>query len=282
MQLLGYTVSGSFGGLLHNHMVSRQGAWNDMLMMKQFMVTLMENQKSGIKSHIHWPDQGFDFDCALGDLSINESVDQTGFQYSISFQVVNQSAMRSGANMSSVFDLILTKVGFKSPGTDGAYHGGGGDTEWLRKQVYVSGMGSSGPGVSSSTDDSYQSSVNVSGDSSIEELKKYARDLVLNKYHWTEADYNALVELWNHESNWSYKADNPYSDALGIPQAMYNQKTHPELFNYPEYKDFKNNPKTQINWGLWYISTAYGNPSKAWAHWQARVPIDGKDVGNWY
>lgn len=274
VQLLGYTVSGTFSGLLHGRTVSRQDAWNDMSMLKSFMVNVMENQKNGTPAHVSWPDQGLDFDCALGDLQISESVDQTGFNYSIGFQVVNRSAMRSGSNMSSIFDTILSQIGFKIPGTTGAYHGGHGD---FSKITQITGMGGTGPGATSGSSESSSDSsgAQLSTDSSIAAIQQYAHDQVLNKYHWSEADFQALVQLWNHESEWKYNAGNPTSSAYGIPQAMMS--AHDDL-----PADYKTNPKAQVDWGLRYIAGRYGTPSAAWAFWQRRVPINGKDVGHWY
>ena len=41
-------------------------------------------------------------------------------------------------------------------------------------------------------------------------------------------------------------------------------------------------PAMQIEAGLRYITNRYGTPSAALAHWQRRVPINGRDVGHWY
>ena len=38
-------------------------------------------------------------------------------------------------------------------------------------------------------------------------------------------------------------------------------------------QDWKNNYKTQTNWGLNYIQGRYGNPTKAWEHFKEK---------NWY
>lgn len=93
---------------------------------------------------------------------------------------------------------------------------------------------------------------------------------------WAGKQWDALFQLWTKESNWNHKADNPGSDAYGIPQAMSNQ--------YPETATaaWRNSPAKQIKWGLDYIKRRYGTPQKAWNHWQARVPIGGRDVGHWY
>lgn len=72
--------------------------------------------------------------------------------------------------------------------------------------------------------------------------------------------FTRLVNLWERESNWSHLAENPSSDAYGIPQSLPASKmaTHGT--------DWKTNHKTQINWGLDYIDGCYGSPCKAWEH----------------
>jgi len=98
------------------------------------------------------------------------------------------------------------------------------------------------------------------------------------KYGWTDANdqWDALFKLWTKESNWNHLAQNPGSGAYGIPQAMPGRKMA------SEGPDWRTNPATQIRWGLKYIRGRYGSPQKAWDHWQARVPLGGKDVGHWY
>ena len=96
----------------------------------------------------------------------------------------------------------------------------------------------------------------------ISELQAYARDLVINKYGWTESDFNALVNLWNRESGWNVYASS--NGCYGIPQAKPGNKMK------SEGSDWKTNGKTQIRWGLKYIAGRYGTPSKAWKHFQKK------------
>ena len=102
----------------------------------------------------------------------------------------------------------------------------------------------------------YKSSSNYS----VSELQAYARELVLNVYGWSEADFNALVALWNKESGWNANAHNKRSGAHGIPQALPAKKMK------SEGSDYYTNGKTQIRWGLKYISGRYGTPTKALQH----------------
>lgn len=90
------------------------------------------------------------------------------------------------------------------------------------------------------------------------EIQKYAHDLVINQYGWTEADFAALVKLWNRESGWNPNSRNSYSGACGIPQALPCSKIANAFGD--------NSWQSQVKWGLRYISGRYGSPSNAWAH----------------
>jgi hypothetical protein len=86
-----------------------------------------------------------------------------------------------------------------------------------------------------------------------------------SKYGFNEADYAALVHLWNKESGdprernkvtWNPLAQNPNSTAFGIAQFLNGtwagtgiQKTA--------------NPYRQIDAGLMYIKSRYGSPQRA-------------------
>lgn len=81
-------------------------------------------------------------------------------------------------------------------------------------------------------------------------------------YGWsTGSEWTALVNLWNRESGWNNKADNPQSGAYGIAQALPPTK-------YPAAGQASggSSASAQISWGLSYIKSTYGSPSAAWAH----------------
>ncbi|WP_329271966.1 C40 family peptidase [Streptomyces sp. NBC_01451] len=99
--------------------------------------------------------------------------------------------------------------------------------------------------------------------------KKMAAD-----YGWTGGQWDALYKLWMRESEWRHWADNPNSDAYGIPQAMSN--IHKETAT----SAWRNSPAKQIAWGLKYIKGRYGTPSKAWSFWNSKNPHWYKD-GAW-
>lgn len=96
------------------------------------------------------------------------------------------------------------------------------------------------------------------------EYQAYAKNLCINTYGWTENDFNCLVKLWERESNWNPNAHNKSSGAHGIPQSLPASKMA------SEGSDYMTNYKTQIRWGLKYITNRYGTPSNAWAHSQQK------------
>jgi hypothetical protein len=62
------------------------------------------------------------------------------------------------------------------------------------------------------------------------------------------------VALFQRESGWSVTADNPTSDAYGIPQALPGSKMGP---------GWQSNPYVQIRWGINYTYSRYGGPCAA-------------------
>lgn len=92
--------------------------------------------------------------------------------------------------------------------------------------------------------------------------KEYAQ-AELKHRGYLRNNWECLESLWQKESNWRPKADNPKSTAFGIAQLLGETST---------------DPFTQIDNGLRYIEHRYGNPCKAWEAWQER---DKKGVG-WY
>ncbi|WP_026642209.1 CHAP domain-containing protein [Bifidobacterium tsurumiense] len=101
------------------------------------------------------------------------------------------------------------------------------------------------------------------------EAQSIARQMIASGYkEWdNENDWQALVWIWDHESGWRWNADNPTSDAYGIPQALPGSKMA------SAGADWKDNAATQIKWGLDYIKGRYGSPGRAKQFWLAH---------NWY
>jgi murein DD-endopeptidase MepM/ murein hydrolase activator NlpD len=85
-------------------------------------------------------------------------------------------------------------------------------------------------------------------------------------YGWKGNEWDALYQLWQHESGWRAVADNPTSEAYGIPQSNPGSKMA------TAGRDWATNPATQIKWGLKYIKDRYKTPSSAWSFWQAQSP----------
>jgi resuscitation-promoting factor RpfB len=79
---------------------------------------------------------------------------------------------------------------------------------------------------------------------------------------WGLGEFACLDNLWGKLSGWDVHAKNPSSGAYGIPQALPGPKMA------SEGSDWKDNPETQIKWGLQYIAERYLTPCDAWAHWQ--------------
>lgn len=73
---------------------------------------------------------------------------------------------------------------------------------------------------------------------------------------WTGAEFVCLSRLWGPlEGSWNQHADNPFSTAHGIPQALPGSKMGP---------GWRFDVRRQITWGLTvYIPDRYGTPCKA-------------------
>ena len=85
----------------------------------------------------------------------------------------------------------------------------------------------------------------------------YAEELFL-QYNWSHDEMACLIPLWNAESHWNYKADNPESTAYGIAQIL-GETSH--------------DPSAQVRKGLKYIAHRYDKPCTAWQFWK---------LHNWY
>jgi uncharacterized protein YabE (DUF348 family) len=84
---------------------------------------------------------------------------------------------------------------------------------------------------------------------------------------WDDNEFQCLVNLWQRESNWRVNAENEWSGAYGIPQALPGDKMA------AAGDDWRTNPETQIRWGLGYIANRYNTPCGAWEFFLDR---------NWY
>jgi hypothetical protein len=83
---------------------------------------------------------------------------------------------------------------------------------------------------------------------------------MLRSFDWTKRQFKYLNELWDRESGWRVFAENPYSGAYGIPQAL------PPVKMAADGSNWRTSARTQIRWGLGYIKDTYGSPRRAWNH----------------
>jgi len=89
--------------------------------------------------------------------------------------------------------------------------------------------------------------------------RQVARRL-LHRFHWSKRQFWYLDPLWARESSWNIHAQNLYSGAYGIPQAVPGSKMA------SAGRHWRSRARTQILWGLRYIKSRYGSPAAAWAH----------------
>ena len=87
--------------------------------------------------------------------------------------------------------------------------------------------------------------------------------VLMPQFGLASADFDCVDRIWTQESNWNVHADNPSSSAYGIPQALPGSKMS------TAGADWRNNPETQIRWGLEYIAKRYGTACSAWSFKQS-------------
>ena len=101
------------------------------------------------------------------------------------------------------------------------------------------------------------STANLSGELSPAQAQSLARAMEEDRYGWGSGQFSCLVSLWNRESGWRWNAENAYSGAYGIPQALPPSKMG---------AGYQYDARVQISWGLSYIAQRYGTPCGAWGH----------------
>jgi resuscitation-promoting factor RpfB len=105
--------------------------------------------------------------------------------------------------------------------------------------------------------------VGVSGDAKGGRTRLTPRQIarrLLRRFGWSRGQFQYLNALWSRESSWNVYAENPYSGAYGIPQAVPGDKM---ASAGPRWQT---DARTQILWGLEYIKGRYGSPEAAWGH----------------
>lgn len=106
-------------------------------------------------------------------------------------------------------------------------------------------------------------------------VQKLAQSMAMSQHNWSGPEWDALVDLIERESGWNPDAQNPTSSAGGLFQFLDSTRANYGITQDSPLQD-------QIRAGLQYIADRYQTPSRALSHWMSRVPIDGRDVGNWY
>ncbi len=91
-----------------------------------------------------------------------------------------------------------------------------------------------------------------------------ARSMMAERYGWGAGEFSCLSSLWERESGWNVHAANASSGAYGIPQSLPGSK----MATYGA--DWRDNPVTQIQWGLAYIKGSYGTPCGAWSAFRSK------------
>ena len=96
--------------------------------------------------------------------------------------------------------------------------------------------------------------------------KAYAASSIAGR-GWEASQLTCLDTLWTKESEWLTSATNASSGAYGIAQSLPAEKMA------AAGTDYRVNYRTQINWGLDYISSRYGTPCSA---------LNFHYANNWY
>jgi hypothetical protein len=85
--------------------------------------------------------------------------------------------------------------------------------------------------------------------------------MMQRRFGWRPRNqFRFLRWLWERESSWNVFAENPYTGAYGIPQAVPGYKMS------SAGRRWRTDASVQIRWGMRYIRERYGSPRGAWAH----------------
>lgn len=106
------------------------------------------------------------------------------------------------------------------------------------------------------------------------EIQRMAYQMMLER-GYDHGQWRYLDRLVQQESGWNPRAQNPESSAFGLFQFLDDTWATVGGTKTPSAQG-------QIEYGLRYIQQRYGTPQRALQHWEARLPIEGEDVGHWY
>ena len=94
------------------------------------------------------------------------------------------------------------------------------------------------------------------------DVREIARQILANKFSYGDDEFSCFDWIIKRESNWNVHATNPSSGAYGLPQSLPGNKMATVA------ADWRDNPATQIIWGVSYMKSRYGSPCDAKAHWE--------------
>jgi Transglycosylase SLT domain len=93
--------------------------------------------------------------------------------------------------------------------------------------------------------------------------KQAYKNHALGQVGGNRTQFGCLDRLWERESGWNPRAQNPRSTAYGIPQFLDSTWAMTGIRKTSD-------PYRQIKAGLIYIGKRYGSPCGAWQHSQNR------------
>jgi hypothetical protein len=91
---------------------------------------------------------------------------------------------------------------------------------------------------------------------------KYHGYVAMRNKAWPDSEWSCLDQLWSALSGWRWNATDS-SGAYGIPKALPPSKMA------ASGADWRDNPATQIAWGIGYIKGRYGSPCRALSQFDA-------------
>lgn len=92
--------------------------------------------------------------------------------------------------------------------------------------------------------------------------REMAQQILKNKFDYGDDQFACFDWVIKHESNWNVHAQNP-SGAYGLPQSLPGSKMASVA------ADWRDNPATQIIWGVQYMKSRYGSPCGTKSHWES-------------
>ena len=93
--------------------------------------------------------------------------------------------------------------------------------------------------------------------------REIAQQILDNKFDYGSDQFSCFDWIIKHESNWNVHAQNASSGAYGLPQSLPGSKMASVA------SDWRDNPATQIIWGVQYMKSRYGSPCGAKSHWES-------------